>query len=63
MKQKRTWKYIPFCRLIIAGSRTFNDYDLLKKKVNHYTTPIGKLIVICGGAKGADLLGKKWAEE
>jgi hypothetical protein len=62
MKDKKKWKYVPYCRLIVAGSRTFTNYDLLKRKLNYYTTPIGKLIVLCGGAIGADVLGQKWAE-
>ncbi len=51
-------------KLIISGSRSFNDYDLLSEmamKVNDKFDEITE--VVCGGAKGADVLGKKWADE
>lgn len=51
-------------RLLIAGSRGFNDYELLKseidKLVNQFTNPIE---IISGCAKGADTLGERYAEE
>lgn len=50
-------------RLIIAGGRYFNDYQLLKRKVNELTKNHKVLEVICGEATGADSLGKKWAIE
>lgn len=49
-------------KVIIAGSRTFNDYDLLKKicgeQINHLEDEI-----VSGGAKGADRLGERYAQE
>lgn len=61
-------------RLIIAGSRDFNDYELLKKEVdkflfdevvvNHYpdlTEEIAVVEIVSGGARGADKLGEKYA--
>lgn len=52
-------------RLIIAGTRTFNDYELLtkvadftlKNKLNK------KIVIVSGKAKGADSLGEKYAAE
>lgn len=46
-------------RLIIAGSREFNNYRLLDDSLS----PIAQYIteVICGGARGADELGRQWA--
>jgi len=48
-------------KVIIAGGRDFNDYEKLKKAI----AQSGWLIteVISGGAKGADSLGERWAEE
>jgi hypothetical protein len=48
-------------RLAIVGSRKFNNYFLLKEELRKYKEEI-KLIV-SGGAKGADTLGEKWANE
>ena len=43
----------------VIGSRSFNDYELLKRTLDEY---LGKVwIIVSGGAKGADSLGEKWA--
>ena len=48
-------------KIIIAGSRTFQDYDLLKNILNlHITEPV---VVVSGCAAGADSLGERWALE
>jgi hypothetical protein len=45
----------------VIGSRSFNDYELLKRTLDEY---LGKVwVVVSGGADGADSLGEKWAEE
>lgn len=51
--------------VIIAGGRDFNDYDMLDEKLNFYfqNVPMEKVLIIGGGAKGADKLGKDWAKE
>jgi len=48
-------------KLIIAGSRNFTDYPLLKKTL----TPIRSLIseIVSGTARGADQLGEQFALE
>ena len=46
-------------KTIIAGSRDFNDYDMLKEYINQSLFEITE--VVCGGAKGVDDLGLKWA--
>lgn len=52
-------------RLIIAGSRTFDDYRLLCTICDRITTnsPHGTVEIISGGAKGADSLGERYAIE
>lgn len=46
-------------KVIIAGSRTFEDYRLLEKTLDQmYSEPIE---VVCGGAHGADNFGRLWA--
>ncbi len=53
--------------VIICGSREFSDYELLKEKCNYYlSSKISKnkkIIVLSGGARGADTLGEKYAKE
>lgn len=55
--------YRPPFKLIVAGSRTFNDYALLKEKMNALLGGRKPDAIVCGEAKGADLLGRKYAEE
>ena len=54
-------------RIIIAGSRDFNDYELLKKSVIEIITKKTMLPdltrIISGGARGADTLGERFANE
>ena len=53
-------------RVIIAGSRTFNDYELLVKTCDYYLQNVKttmNIIVVSGKAKGADELGEKYAKE
>ena len=48
-------------KLAIIGSRTFDNYKLLKEELQPYKDKI--TLVISGGAKGADSLGESWAKE
>lgn len=54
-------------RIIIAGSRDFSDYDLLKREVlnivKHDNRPKKFVKIISGKARGADTLGERFAEE
>lgn len=55
-------------RVIIAGSREWTDYELLKKKCsfflqNKLADPGVQVVILSGHAKGADLLGEKFAQE
>ena len=53
-------------RIIIAGTRTFDNYDLLNKTIIKYCKAnllhSNGIEIVCGGAKGADELGKQFAE-
>lgn len=49
--------------IIIAGSRGFNDYNLLKQKLDEVRKTIGKFEIVSGTAKGADSLGEQYAKE
>lgn len=50
-------------KLAVVGSRSFNNYDLLKTKLDalHIKRPIS--LIISGGAQGADSLAERWAKE
>lgn len=50
-------------RLIIAGGRDFNNFELLKNKMNALLKNKKPEIIISGGAIGADRLGEKYAGE
>jgi len=49
-------------KLIIAGSRDFDDYSLLHKTMFFYYN-IECLEIVCGGARGADRLGEMFAKD
>lgn len=59
-------------RIIIAGSREFNDYKLLRQevlkivkklKLKGYNINKANVEIISGTARGADKLGEQFAEE
>lgn len=53
-------------KVIIGGSRGFSNYKLLRDKCNEYLRNKRKeynIIIISGGARGADTLGKKYAQD
>ncbi len=47
--------------LIVAGGRTFRDYALMARKLDHLTQHYDEVEVVSGTAKGADSLGERWA--
>lgn len=52
----------PF-RVIIAGSRDFNDYELLKRVADYLLQNKDQVVIVSGAARGADLLGERYAKE
>ena len=52
-------------KLLITGSRNFDDYNVLKQTIEDVQKMQGEKITILlhGGAKGADLLAQNWADE
>lgn len=48
-------------RTIIAGSRDFNDVDIFASEMKAFEKYI--TTVVCGGARGADDMGRRWAIE
>lgn len=57
--------YPPF-RVIIAGTRSFNDYELLRDSCNNLLSEKQRthtVVVISGTARGADQMGERYARE
>ena len=54
-------------KVIIAGTRDFNDYAFLKKNVDYFLQGINpnneKIEIVSGNARGADKLGEKYAKD
>src|SRR5690625_410128 len=56
-------------KIIVAGSRDFGDYELLKKELiqiittKSVTENIEHFEIVSGTARGADTLGEKFAKE
>ena len=57
---------MPDYRVIIAGSRSFNDYTLLREhclSVLQEKMKTHRVIIVSGHARGADSLGERFANE
>lgn len=53
-------------RVIVAGGRDFDDYELLKSNLDSALRNIRKrkdVIIVSGAARGADSLGERYAKE
>lgn len=53
-------------RVIIAGSRSFDDYDLLRRRCDEILKdriPSSEIVIVSGTAPGADSLGERYACE
>lgn len=51
-------------RVIIAGGWDFDDYEYLKESMDYFLSKIKrKIVIVCGAARGADILGARYAEE
>lgn len=48
-------------KVIVAGGRDFTDKELLFSTLDDLNAQITITEIVCGGAKGADSLGKLWA--
>lgn len=50
-------------RVIVAGTRTFKDYELLRSKLDEFLKDIEDIEIVSGSARGADALGERYAKE
>jgi|TARA_R110000822_G_scaffold183534_1_gene322913 hypothetical protein len=48
-------------KVIVAGSRGFNDYEFLKKKLDYLFQNQDEITIISGNARGADTLGETYS--
>ena len=57
------WREYLKMKLIVAGSRDFTDYQFAKQYLDAIHAKYGINSVLCGMARGADMIGYKWAKE
>jgi len=53
-------------KVIVAGCRGFNNYELVKERLSHYLSlkmQTHNVIIVSGHASGADSLGERFAKE
>lgn len=52
-------------KIAIIGSRTFNDYELLRQSLDEFSfeANVDISLIVSGGANGADSLGERYAHE
>ena len=46
---------------LIVGSRSFSDYELFVAKCDLLLRNWGSVVIVSGGARGADALAKRYA--
>ena len=59
-------KKLPIKKVVIAGCRDYNNYAQAKKYIDYYLSNLRKeyeIIIVSGGATGADALGERYARE
>ena len=49
--------------LIVAGGREYNDYETLEEEIDEFVGIQDDLRIISGMARGADMLGVRYARE
>jgi hypothetical protein len=50
-------------KIIVAGGRDFNNYELLKEKLDELIGENKEIEIVSGMARGADTLGVQYANE
>ena len=53
-------------KVVVAGCRDFNNYDIAKRYIDYCISDIRKkyeIVFVSGGCKGADMLGERYARE
>lgn len=50
-------------KIIVAGSRAFNDYEFVKQKLDQLLVNLTDVEIVSGGCRGVDKLGERYAKE
>ena len=50
-------------KIIVAGGREFNNYKLLKEKLDYFLKNKTDIEIVSGKQRGADTLGENYAKE
>ena len=50
-------------RVVVAGSREFNDYNLLSSELDKFLAGKKNVTIVSGTARGADRMGEQYAAE
>ena len=50
-------------KVIVAGTRYFNNYDLMCKKLDYFLCNLEGIEIVSGTARGADALVEQYANE
>lgn len=48
---------------LVVGSRTFSDYELMKQRLDLLLRNQNNVVIVSGGARGADSLAERYAKE
>lgn len=56
-------KQCSYCYCLVVGSRTFNNYELMRAKLDEILNGRKDVVIVSGGANGADSLAEKYASE
>ena len=64
-RNKRGGNGMSTYKVIVAGSREFTDYEKLRTTLDRLLSryEISEIEIVSGGARGADTLGERYAEE
>jgi hypothetical protein len=54
---------VPRYQILVSGSLSFDNYDLLCATLDRLLAEKENVVIVSGGAKGAELLGERYAEE
>ncbi len=49
--------------VVVAGGRDFSDYGVVKSALDHLFLRASQVVIVSGHARGADLLGERYARE
>jgi hypothetical protein len=54
---------VPQYRVLVSGSLSFDDYELLRTTLNRLLVGRENVVIVTGSAKGAESLAERYAQE